>query len=159
MIAAGYDLSGMIYLGADHGGYQLKEQLKQWLDTWSMPYQDVGATRFDPEDDYPDYALAVAQQVAQAPQHNRGILACRSAAGMVIAANKVTGIRAVAPLTAAAAQHAREHNDANVLGLSGDWLDPATTQTLVQRWLTTPFSQAARHQRRLDKITQYETQS
>jgi len=159
MIAVGYDLFSMIYLGADHGGYQLKEQVKQWLEEWSMPYQDLGAKQLDPEDDYPDFALEVAKQVARAPQHNRGILACRSAAGMVIAANKVKGIRAVAPLTATAAQHAREHNDANVLGLSGDWLDTAAAQTVVYSWLTTSFSKESRHQRRLDKITQYETES
>lgn len=146
----------MIYLGADHGGFALKEQLKTWLTDWQLAFTDLGATVLDPADDYPDFALAVAQAVATAPAEHRGILACRSAAGVVIAANKVKSIRAVAPLTAQAAQHSREHNDANVIGLSGDWLDETTAKAIVQTWLQTPFSGEARHQRRLDKITQFE---
>lgn len=146
----------MIYLGADHGGFALKEQLKTWLTEWQLPFTDLGATALDPADDYPDYAFAVAKEVAVAPAEHRGILACRSAAGVVIAANKVKQIRAVAPLTVEAALHAREHNDANVLGLSGDWLDETTTKAIVQTWLQTPFSGEARHQRRLDKITRFE---
>lgn len=147
----------MIYLGADHGGFALKEQLKTWLQDWKMPFTDLGATGLDPADDYPDYAFAVAQAVGTG--QDVGILACRSAAGVVIAANKVRGVRAVAPLTVEAAQHSREHNDANVLGLSGDWLDDAAAKVIVQHWLTTPFSKAERHQRRLDKITAFEQQS
>lgn len=122
-----------------------------------MAYTDLGATQLDPEDDYPDYAFAVAQAVGAT--NHQGIVACRSAAGVVIAANKVRGVRAVAPLTEEAAQHSREHNDANVLGLSGDWLDDAAAKLIVQRWLTTPFSKADRHQRRLDKITAFEQSS
>lgn len=146
----------MIYLGADHGGFALKEQLKTWLTDWQLEFTDLGATVLDPADDYPDFALAVAQAVAVAPAEHRGILACRSAAGVVIAANKVKSIRAVAPLTAQAAQHSREHNDANVIGLSGDWLAETTTKAIVRTWLQTSFSGDARHQRRLDKITQFE---
>ena len=146
----------MIYLGADHGGFALKEQLKTWLQDWEMAYTDLGAHALNPEDDYQDYAFAVAQAVGST--NDFGILACRSAAGVVIAANKVHGVRAVAPLTEEAAQHSREHNDANVLGLSGDWLDDATAKTIVHTWLTVPFSKADRHQRRLDKITAFEQQ-
>ncbi len=150
----------MIYLGADHGGFALKEQLKTWLQDWEMVYTDLGAKVLDPEDDYPDYAFAVAQAVGagQPVGQDVGILACRSAAGVVIAANKVRGVRAVAPLTEEAAQHSREHNDANVLGLSGDWLDEVAAKLIVQRWLATQFSKADRHQRRLDKITAFEQQ-
>ena len=149
----------MIYLGADHGGFALKEQLKTWLTEWQYSFIDLGAATLNPEDDYPDFALAVAQAVAAAPTEHRGILACRSAAGVIIAANKVKHIRAVAPPTAQAARHAREHNDANVLGLSGDWLDEATAKTMVQTWLDTAFSGDVRHVRRLDKITQFEGQT
>ncbi|MBI2415432.1 MAG: RpiB/LacA/LacB family sugar-phosphate isomerase [Candidatus Kerfeldbacteria bacterium] len=148
----------MVYLGADHGGFQLKEQIKQWLNQWNIPYQDIGAQQFDAQDDYPQFALAVAQAVARHPQEHRGILACRSAAGMVIAANKVKNVRAVAPHDVTAAQHAREHNDANVLGLSGDWLNEAMAKDIVHIWLNTAFSQADRHLRRLDTIKQFEQQ-
>lgn len=149
----------MIYLGADHGGFALKEQLKIWLDSWQMAYTDLGAATLDPVDDYPDFAFAVAQAVAKSPAEHRGVVACRSAAGVVIAANKVRQVRAVAPLTVEAAQHAREHNDANVIGLSGDWLDEATARAIVQTWLQTPFSGDERHQRRLDKIAQFEART
>lgn len=149
----------MIYLGADHGGFALKEQLAQWLKAWGMEYSDLGAHTLDAEDDYPDFAFAVAEAVGKDVANAKpamGILACRSAAGVVIAANKVRGVRAVAPLTEEAAKHAREHNDSNVIGLSGDWLDDATAEAIVKTWLATPFSQEARHQRRLDKITHFE---
>lgn len=143
----------MVYLGADHGGFQLKEQMKLWLQDWGIPYEDKGAYQLDGEDDYPDFAFAVSEAVAQAPQVNKGVLVCRSAAGVIIAANKIKTIRAVAPATLEGAIHSRQHNDANVLGLSGDWLDVATAKTMVQQWLNTPFSAESRHQRRLDKIT------
>ena len=149
----------MIYLGADHGGFALKEQLKAWLSDWQIAYTDLGATALDPADDYPDFAFAVAEAVARSSVEHRGILACRSAAGVVIAANKVRGVRAVAPLTEQAAKHSREHNDANVLGLSGDWLDDMTAKAIVQTWLNTPFSGDERHQRRLDKIAEFEARS
>jgi ribose 5-phosphate isomerase B len=146
----------MIYLGADHGGFSLKEQLKNWLTEWHISFTDLGAHRLDAEDDYPEFALAVAQAVAADPAQHKGILACRSAAGVIIAANKVKKIRAVAPANATAAQHSREHNDANVLGLSGDWLTVDSAKVLVQQWLNTPFSSEARHQRRIDQISQFE---
>lgn len=136
----------------------MKEQMKEWLQDWDMAYVDVGASTLDPEDDYPDFALAVAQHVARDVAHHRGILACRSAAGVVIAANKVNGVRAVAPASLTAAHHSREHNDANVIGLSGDWLLLDEAKDMLHAWLTTPFSGEARHQRRLDKITAFEQQ-
>lgn len=148
----------MIYVGADHGGFSMKTQLKQWLDEWHMPYEDVGAAVLDAEDDYPDFALAVAQKVSVDPHTHKGILACRSAAGMVIAANKVARVRAVAPMSIEAAQHSRAHNDANVIGLSGNWLTPEQAKAIVQQWLITPFSAEPRHQHRLDKITAFENQ-
>lgn len=146
----------MIYLGADHGGFALKDQLKIWLTEWGLLFADLGATTLDPEDDYPDFAFAVAQAVAKAPAEHKGILACRSAAGVIIAANKVKGIRAVAPATELAARHSREHNNTNVLGLSGDWLTLTDAQNVLRTWLQTPFSGEARHQRRIEKISQFE---
>lgn len=142
----------MVYLGADHGGFQLKEQIKSWLMEWGIAYEDKGAYQLDANDDYPDFAFSVARAVANGPENSKGVLVCRSAAGMIIAANKVKTIRAVAPATLEAAMHSRQHNNANVIGLSGDWLDDATAKTMLHQWLTTPFSGEDRHQRRLDKI-------
>lgn len=146
----------MIFIGADHGGFELKKKIVQWLDERHLPYTDVGAHTFDAEDDYPAFAFAVAEGVAKAPAENRGILACRSAAGVVIAANKVVGVRAVAPFSVEAAHHSREHNDANVLGLSGDWLTDEQAHEMLFAWLDTPFSNEERHVRRVQQITEYE---
>ena len=134
----------MIYLGADHGGFELKEKIKEWLREWGENWEDCGNERLDPVDDYPEFAFKVAESVAGKTIKNNnqytnsnstniqksitklrtmGILACRSAAGMVIAANKVAGVRAVAVFDEESAKHSRTHNDANVVALSGDWLD------------------------------------
>lgn len=143
----------MIYLGADHGGFELKQHILSWLAEWGMPYEDVGAHEFDAADDYPQFAFAVAEKVAVNPQEHRGILACRSAGGVIIAANKLKGIRAVAVADVKSAQHSREHNDANVIGLSGDWMTLEQAKDTVKVWLTTPFSNDERHLRRIQQIS------
>lgn len=145
----------MVYLGADHGGFALKEKIKQWLDEWGVEYKDLGAHELDPGDDYPDYAIRVAKHVAQDPD-NRGILLCRSGGGMVIAANKIKGARAVEVFNERSAQHAREHNDANIMTLSGDWIEDEHASRALQVFLETEFSGEERHKRRLHKIQEIE---
>ena len=156
----------MIYLGSDHGGVQLKEKVKKWLKEWNMEFADLGAKTLDSNDDYPEFAFAVAEKVAaesNSPESKswkdepKGVLLCRSAAGMVIAANKVPGIRAAAAFDEKSAQHSREHNNANVLAISGDWTDESTAQKIIKAWLATEFSKEARHRRRVDQIAIYET--
>ena len=139
----------MIYLGADHGGFKLKGQIKNCLSRWGKRYCDLGNDVYDDNDDYPDFALAVAKKVKKG---GWGILFCRSAAGMVIAANKMAGIHAAAAFDVKSAKHSREHNDANVLVLSGDWLDQKRACQIVRAWLNTKFAREARHLRRLGKI-------
>jgi len=145
----------MIYLGADHAGFALKEQTKTWLSEWKIEYIDCGNTIFDVDDDFPDFAFIVAQNVAKSPE-NKGILTCQSAAGMVIAANKVKGIRAVTAFDERSAEHSRTHNDANILALSGEWLKEDEAKEILKIWLETPFSNEERHIRRLSKIEQFE---
>ena len=154
----------MIYIGADHGGFQLKEKIKVWLKEWGVEFEDVGAKSLGPEDDYPEFAFAVAEKVGAQDdnvipwkQAAKGILLCRSAAGMVIAANKVCGVRAVAVTDEKAARHSREHNNANVIGISGDWTDENQAQKILKVWLDTEFSKEARHRRRVGHIAMYET--
>lgn len=158
-----------IVIGADHGGYKLKEELKPFLKQLSYQVEDVG-TSSEESCDYPDYAFKVAELVGQeeisaaATANDKlqpfpkvfGILACRSAAGMVIAANKVKGVRAVAALDETSAKHSREHNAANVLGLSGDWMSAEQAKKVVKAWLETPFGGEERHARRISKITDFE---
>ncbi len=144
-----------IYLGADHGGFKLKEKVKTWLKAWGYEYEDCGNMVFEPEDDYPDFALKVAQNVAKEPG-SIGILACRSAGGMIIAANKVKGARAAAAFDETSARHCREHNNANILGLSGDWTGDVQAKEIVKVFIDTQFSAEERHKRRVEKIVGYE---
>ncbi len=144
----------MIYLGADHGGFSLKEQIKKWLDEWGERYEDCGAHTLDPNDDYPQYAFIVGERVSI--YKAKGIIVCRSSGGVVIAANKVKGARAVACWDERSARHAREHNDANILALPGDWIDETMAKSIIHIFLSTPFSNEERHTRRIQQIMEYE---
>jgi ribose 5-phosphate isomerase B len=153
----------MIYLGADHGGFALKEKIKKWLTDWGYDHVDLGAKKQDPADDYPRYAFLVGQAVYKNTktttkwrEQAKGILVCRSAAGMVMAANKVYGVRAAAVFDEKSAVHCRQHNDANVMALSGDWLDQAEAKVCLKLWLETEFSYEKRHMKRLKQIHEYE---
>ena len=149
-----------IVIGADHGGFRLKEELKQFIKQLGYDVEDVG-TSSEESCDYPDYAFKVADAVGKSDSLQpfplvMGILACRSAAGMMIAANKVRGVRAVAAMDEKSARHSREHNAANILGLSGDWTPLEDARKIVKAWLETPFSGEERHARRLLKIADFE---
>ncbi|MBI2580271.1 RpiB/LacA/LacB family sugar-phosphate isomerase [Candidatus Woesearchaeota archaeon] len=149
-----------IVIGADHGGYKLKEDLKPFLKQLGYGVEDVG-TSSEESVDYPDYAIKVAEIVGKSGRLQpfppvMGILLCRSAAGMMIAANKVMGVRAVAAFDETSARHSREHNAANVLGLSGDWTTPEQARKIVKAWLETPFAGEERHARRIQKIAEFE---
>lgn len=148
-----------VYLGADHAGFKLKEKLKQFLAGKGYRVVDVGAKKLVPTDDYPHYAYKVAKAVAKGK--GLGILACGSAEGICIAANKVKGIRAVPVWTVESARQSREHNDANILCLSGGGmvkqvknigLSPKKAEKIAITWLTTQFSGATRHKRRIKEI-------
>lgn len=152
-----------IYLGADHAGFYLKEKVKQGLKKKKIPFQDLGNLNYDADDDYPDYAAKVSQKVVR--QKSKGILFCGSAEGICIAANKINGVRAVAVWDARMAVQSRSHNDANILCLSGGGtlkkinglgLPFDKAQKIILIWLKTPFSGAARHQRRIRKIKKLE---
>ncbi len=150
-----------IIIGADHGGYKLKGELKPFLQQLGYPLEDVG-TNSKESCDYPDYAFKVAEKVGNSSSDLSpfpkvfGILVCSSAAGMVIAANKVKGVRAIAAFDETSAKHSREHNAANVLGLSGNWMTAGQAKKVVKAWLETPFSREERHARRLQKISDFE---
>jgi len=145
-----------IYVGADHGGYPLKEQITSWLQKSGYRVKDEGALTLDPEDDFPVFAFGVGEQVAKKPTTNLGILLCRSGGGMAIAANKVRGVRAVECKDVRAAKHARHHDHANVLVLSGDWLTLAQAKAIIRAWLTTPYGPEPRRLRRMRQISAYE---
>ena len=140
-----------VVLAADHGGFNLKEALKQHLLTQGYEVEDVGAHQLDPEDDYPDFMYPAAQMVGL-DMNARGIFLCRSGAGAAIVANKVKDVRPVVARTVEEAQHAREHNDANVVAISSDTTTAEGARDIISVFLATPFSGEDRHLRRLKKV-------
>lgn len=151
--------STTLYFGADHGGFGYKESLKSIFQNQGFQVVDCGAFQVDPVDDFTDFAFAVAEKVggdAQSDKSSFGVLLCRSGAGMVIAANKVPGIRAVVAHSVAEAIHAREHNDANVIAFSGDWQSETECAEILKVFLETAFPKGENHVRRIAKIAQYE---
>ncbi|MDO8498251.1 MAG: RpiB/LacA/LacB family sugar-phosphate isomerase [bacterium] len=145
----------MIYLGADHRGFALKERLKKILLDSGFLVTDLGNDRFDPTDDYVDFAAKVAEAVDQLPE-NRGIILCGSGAGVDMVANKVPGVRSALVFDVPRAKQAREHEDANVISLPADTLDEEEAWKIVQTFLETAFSGEARHVRRLQKMEEVE---
>jgi ribose 5-phosphate isomerase B len=145
-----------IVLGSDHRGYAVKQRLAGSLAKLGHDVRDVGVETGDGACDYPDYALPVAESVAKG-EAERGILVCGTGFGMCIVANKVRGIRAVTCRDPIEAEMSRRHNDANILCMSADFLGQELIDRMVQVWLTTDF-EGGRHQRRVEKISQYETQ-
>lgn len=140
-------------LGADHGGYELKEAIKAHLDELGIPYQDFG-THSPERCDYPDIARVTCQAVLSG-QCRYAILCCGTGVGMSIAANKLNGIRACCCSDAFSAEYTRRHNDANVLCLGGRVVGPGLGCTLVDAFLNAAF-EGGRHQERVDKITALE---
>ena len=142
----------MIYIGADHAGYTTKETIKKFLEKQKTPYIDVGTNKPKKSDDYPTYAKAVARQVANNID-NKGILICGTGTGMVMAANKISKVRAALVYDNYTAIKSREDNDANIIALRGQGFSKEKAKELVKIWLKTPFSNKVRHKRRLVKIS------
>ncbi len=145
-----------IAIGSDHAGYELKEELACFLEKKGHTLRDFG-THGPGSVDYPDYALPVAQAVAQG-ECQRGILICGTGLGMSYVANKVRGIRAAACQDCYTARLSRLDNDANVLCLGGRVLAIGLAREIVEVWVSTEFSAQARHQRRIEKIESFEAE-
>lgn len=141
-----------IALGSDHGGFELKEYLKQMLAA-VHELTDVGTNGLESVD-YPDYAIKVARLVAGG-QVERGILICSTGIGMSVTANKVRGVRAALAFDLFAAAQSRRHVDANILVLGAQITGRGLAAEIVKVWLETPF-EGGRHQRRVDKIRKLE---
>ena len=142
-----------IALGADHAGFELKEALKGWLIDQGYQVLDLG-THSAESVDYPDYAIQVAQSVADG-KVERGLLVCGTGIGMAMTANKVAGVRAALCSDLYTARMSREHNDANVLTLGGRLMDPEMAIEMLKLWLETEFA-GGRHSRRVGKIAEFE---
>ncbi len=145
--------SKVIALGADHGGFALKSELKAYLSAMGYVIKDCG-TDSDSSVDYPDFAFAVAEMVASGTAW-RGIIIDGAGIGSCMAANKVPGVLAAMCYDQATAINSREHNNANVLTLGAGLLGSHLAQQIVKTWLETSFG-GGRHARRVEKITQIE---
>ena len=143
----------MIAIGCDHGGVKLKDFLVGYLRAQGAEVRDCG-TQGPDSVDYPDYGRLVSEHVSNGVAE-RGVLICTSGIGMSIVANKFPGVRAALVLDLETARSSREHNDANILVLSGARTEISLAQKIIDAWLATPFA-GGRHQRRLDKIAQVE---
>jgi ribose 5-phosphate isomerase B len=148
-------MTSKIFIGSDHAGLKIKKEIMKLLDKNLIAYEDIGTFGGNPNDDYPDYAFEVAKKVTKT-KNAKGILICGSGTGMVIAANKVKGIRAALAYDHYSAKMARNDNDVNVLCLRGRFTAPVNTKRIVTTWLKTPFSKLARHKKRINKISDYE---
>lgn len=138
-----------VAVGADHGGFGLKEKIVEYLKSNSIEYKDFGTYSAD-SCDYPEFAKKVAIEVSKG-NFNRGILVCGSGIGMSIAANKIKGISAALCWNMATAESARTHNNSNILCLGERQIDDKLALDMVDLWLKTEF-EGGRHQKRVDMI-------
>lgn len=143
-----------IAIGADHGGFALKQRIIAWLQGHDHVVEDFGTCSSEPCD-YPVIGAEVAEAVARGDVE-RGLLFCKSGIGIAIAANKVPGIRAANCRDARDARLSREHNDTNVLALGATRLSTVQAQRIIATWLKTPFESVGRHARRVRQITALE---
>ncbi|KIL49759.1 ribose 5-phosphate isomerase B [Jeotgalibacillus soli] len=144
-----------VALASDHGGVNLRKEIAEVLTELDIEYQDFGCN-CEGSVDYPDYALPVAQKVADG-EFDRGILICGTGIGMSIAANKVKGIRCALVHDTFSAKATREHNDTNMLSMGERVIGPGLARDIAKIWLSTDY-EGGRHDNRLNKIKQYEDQ-
>ncbi len=141
----------MIYLGADHRGFELKQAIKEWLKSQKIKFKDLGNEIYDKNDDYPDFAKKVAKAV-QKDKKSKGILICGSGIGMSIAANRFKNVLAGLCLSRWMAQDGRKEDNINVLVLAANYTDPNTAIAIVKEFLNTSFENIQKRKKRLKKI-------
>ena len=148
----------MIYLAADHAGFELKEKIKEFLTKEGHQVEDCGAYKFDAEDDYPDFIAKAAEAVSKDPDNSKAIILGGSGQGETIVANKFPGVRAAVYYGKAEQMPVltRQHNDSNILSLGARFLTENEASEAVKLFLETPFSEEARHARRIEKIKKIE---
>ena len=149
----------MIYLAADHRGFELKEAIKKYLTEQGYEVEDVGAFAYDKDDDYVDFARAASEKIAENPAHHKGVFICGSGNGMDIVANKYRGLHAAKCSDVACAIQSREHGNTNVLTLGADMFSAEVAKEIVMAWLEAQFTGEERHARRLEKIEEIEEQN
>lgn len=144
-----------IYLATDHAGFELKNEVKTWLENETDHIVfDCGANRYEPTDDFPDYITLAAQAVAEAPKDRRGIIFGGSGQGEAMVANRFKGVRAAVYYGGAIeiVKLSREHNDANILSLGARFLSSREVLPLLSLWLSTEPLLEDKYQRRISKM-------
>ena len=144
-----------ISVACDHGAYALKEKVKGWLTDAGYEVRDFGCYGTESVD-YPDFALPAAEAVARG-EVDRAVVLCTTGIGVSITANKVKGVRCALCTNLMTARLTREHNDANALALGAGVVGENLAREILFTFLNTPFAGALRHQRRIDKISAYES--
>lgn len=149
----------MIYIAADHRGFELKAKINLWLRNRDYDFEDLGAYEYAKGDDYVDYAIAVALKITTNPEANRGIVLCGSGVGASIAANKVIGVRCGLGFEVDQVYEARKDDNINVLALAADNTDEYKAVELLEKFLETEFVKSENYMRRVEKIKRYERQT
>lgn len=144
-----------VHIAADHAGYELKTHLIGWLTAQGHEPVDHGAHAYDADDDYPPFCIEAAQATVDEPG-SLGIVIGGSGNGEQIAANKVRGARAALAWSTETASLARQHNNAQIVSIGARMHSTEEAEQIVQAFLTTPWSEAERHQRRIDLLARYE---
>lgn len=144
-----------VYIASDHGGFDLKKSLIEFLENLNYQVEDLGSKAKDLQDDYPDFVIPLAEKVVR--ENGLGIIIGRSGVGEAIAANKVKGARAAVCVSEKMARKAREDNQANILSFGADYISLDLAKKIVEIFLKTDFSKADRHVRRIEKIFSYES--
>lgn len=146
-----------VHIGSDHAGFELKQHLIEELTAKGYEVVDHGAPSYDAQDDYPVYCLPAAEAVVADPG-SLGVVIGGSGNGEAIAANKADGVRCALAWSEQTATLGRQHNNANVISVGGRMHTEEQATRFVELFLETPFSEDARHQRRIDLLTQYESE-
>lgn len=146
----------IIYIGADHQGFQLKEAVKSFLKDRGYQVEDVGNSRYDERDDYPEFAAAVGRRISEDYENSKGILICGSGVGMSVVVNKFRHVRAALVATPDQAFDSRNEDDANVLVLGAHYATSDMARKILITWLETPFLREERYRRRIAEIDRVE---
>lgn len=145
----------VVYIAADHRGFNLKEKLKEFLNREEYKVVDLGNQKYDIEDDYTDFAIALGEKIVE--EKAKGILICGSGVGVCVAVNKINGARGGLCMNEKQARLSREDDDINVLCLSADLNSLEENEKIVKTFLETKFSSSEKHIRRIVKIREYES--
>jgi ribose 5-phosphate isomerase B len=144
----------MIYLGADHRGFELKKYLIEKLKNKNLEFIDLGAYEYNKEDDYPLIAFKVAKEVVK-DKNNRGIILCGSGIGVCIAANRIKGIRAASSLNIEIIKKGREDDDINILCIPADFIDKEKAWDIIEVFLNTKFKKEEKYLRRIKELDDF----